>query len=81
MEWFPPDRYGVRMVLTNVVMLPCAVIALIAFYPHFKQREVYWVTSLTIGFGAAFVVGWFLHLAGLAAFRLLDRVLSGKRSD
>ncbi|HUE73275.1 MAG TPA: hypothetical protein VMP01_20525 [Pirellulaceae bacterium] len=81
MESFPADRYHFRMVLTNVLMMPCAVVSLIALYPLIQSPYVYWFLSLSLGFAMAYAMGWLLHLSGIAMFRFLDRVLGGKKGD
>jgi hypothetical protein len=69
----PPDTYHFRIVLTNILQLPCVFAWWLALFFVFGGKWPTWVLGLVFGFATSYLVAWLLFLLGRWMIACADR--------
>jgi hypothetical protein len=73
----PPDTYHFRRVISNVLMLPCAVALLYLLSFRVQPGVLTWVLAFVLGLVISYLVAWLVFLAGYGIVRWLNRRTGG----
>lgn len=77
----PPDKYGFRHVLCNVLHTPCIVVWLYVLIFHLSSLWLAAVLAIFLGLATAWLLARLLFLPGYAGIAFLEPRRHGRRND